>query len=216
MNSSLNFVVLWKTCMNPQLSQGTCIIAVCVSASLILAPYKVSVVFHLKGTMAFYVISMWTIIRLSYKLWGNLLSDSKWAACHGQGNFIDVKINCSSRKRVSWIDKDDALYTKYIGAVHLFESWYWNRPFSAIRYFLAKAPFMFFFSQIKKVYVGDDAVKSLTTIYSYLHKEESIAYFSRFLGTFSQLLFDSRYSKSEWSACVLARWCGVGRLDTLQ
>ena len=42
----------------------------------------------------------------------------------------------------------------------------------------------FFFSQIKKVYIGDDEVKSLTTIYSYLHKEESIVYVSRFLGKF--------------------------------
>ena len=64
-------------------------------------------------------------------------------------------------------------------------------------------------SQIKEVYMSDDEVKALTTMYNFLHKKNSIVYVSRFSRQFSQLLLydqklDSWYSRSEWSACVLA------------
>ena len=35
-------------------------------------------------------------------------------------------------------------------------------------------------SQVKEVYMSDDEVEALTTMYSYLHKEDSIVYVSRF------------------------------------
>ena len=104
---------------------------------------------------------MWTIIRLRYKLWGNLLSDSNWAACHCQGNFIVVKINWQQQKKSHLHWQRLALHQIHKNSVLI-----WNLILEktlTICRFLDKAPFMFF-SQIKKVYKGDDEVKSLTTI----------------------------------------------------
>ena len=54
---------------------------------------------------------------------------------------------------------------------------------------------------------------------SYLYKEDSAVYVSRFSQQFPNLLLyyqklDSWYSRSEWSACVLARWGDANGLDT--
>ena len=71
----------------------------------------------------------------------------------------------------------------------------------------------------KEVYMADDEVDALTKMYSFLHKEDSIVYVPKFTRQFSQLKLydqklDSRYSRSERSACVLARWYGANGLDT--
>ena len=67
--------------------------------------------------------------------------------------------------------------------------------------------------------MADDEVDTLTQLYSFLHKEDSIVYVPKFTRQFSQLMlhdqkFDSRYSRSERSACILARWYGANGLDT--
>ena len=54
---------------------------------------------------------------------------------------------------------------------------------------------------------------------SYLYKEDSAVYVSRFSQQFPNLLLyyqklDSWYSRSEWSAGVLAQWGGANGLDT--
>ena len=72
---------------------------------------------------------------------------------------------------------------------------------------------------VKEVYMSDDQVESLTTMYTFLHKEDSIVYVPKLPCRFSQLLLydqklDSRYSRSERSACILARWYGTNGLDT--
>lgn len=74
-------------------------------------------------------------------------------------------------------------------------------------------------SPIKEVYMSDDEVESLTTMYTFLHKEDSIVYVPKLSRQFSQLQLydqklDSRYSRSERSACILARWYGANGLDT--
>ena len=74
-------------------------------------------------------------------------------------------------------------------------------------------------SPVKEVYMSDDEVESLTTMYTFLHKEDSIVYVPKLSRQFSQLLLydqklDSRYSRSERSACILARWYGTNGLDT--
>ena len=71
----------------------------------------------------------------------------------------------------------------------------------------------------KEVYMADDEVDTLTQMYSFLHKEDSIVYVPKFTRQFSQLKLydqklDSRYSRSERSACILARWYGANGLDT--
>lgn len=62
-------------------------------------------------------------------------------------------------------------------------------------------------------------VDALTKMYSFLHKEDSIVYVPKFTRQFSQLKLydqklDSRYSRSERSGCILARWFGANGLDT--
>ena len=74
-------------------------------------------------------------------------------------------------------------------------------------------------SPVKDVYMSDDEVESLTTMYTFLHKEDSIVYVPKLSRQFSQLLLydqklDSRYTRSERSACILARWYGTNGLDT--
>lgn len=71
----------------------------------------------------------------------------------------------------------------------------------------------------KDVYMADDEVDSLTKMYSFLHKEDSIVYVPKSTRQFSQLQLynqklDSRYCRSERSACILARWHGANGLDT--
>ena len=71
----------------------------------------------------------------------------------------------------------------------------------------------------KEVYMADDEVDALTQMYSFLHKEDSIVYVPKFTRRFSQLKLydqklDSQYSRSERSACILARWYGANGLDT--
>lgn len=74
-------------------------------------------------------------------------------------------------------------------------------------------------SPIKEVYMSDDEVEALTTMYTFLHKEDTIVYVPKLSRQFSQLLLydqklDSWYSRSERSACILARWYGANGLDT--
>ena len=67
--------------------------------------------------------------------------------------------------------------------------------------------------------MADDEVDTLSQMYSFLHKEDSIVYVPKFARQFSQLKLydqklDSRYSRSERSACILAQWYGANGLDT--
>ena len=71
----------------------------------------------------------------------------------------------------------------------------------------------------KEVYLADDEVAALAKMYSFLHKEDSIVYVPKFVRKCAQLnlyhqKLDSRYSRSERSACILARWYGSNQLDT--
>ena len=68
--------------------------------------------------------------------------------------------------------------------------------------------------------MSDDEVEALTTMYTFLHKEDSIVYVPKLSCQFTQLLLydqkvDSWYSRSEQSACILARWYGANGLDTV-
>ena len=68
--------------------------------------------------------------------------------------------------------------------------------------------------------MGDDEVEALTTMYTFLHKEDTIVYVPKLSCQFPQLLLydqkvDSWYSRSEQSACILARWYGANGLDTV-
>ena len=69
-------------------------------------------------------------------------------------------------------------------------------------------------SPIKVDYMSDEEVEALTTMYTFLHKEDTIVYVPKLSCQFPQLLLydqkvDSWYSRSEQSACILARWYGA-------
>ena len=102
--------------------------------------------------------------------------------------------------------KESAMLKSYTG-VNLF-----NLSFVDKHFVQVLPPF-------KEVYMADDEVDALTKMYSFLHKEDNIVYVPKFTRQFSQLKLydqklDSRYSRSERSACVLARWYGANGLDT--
>ncbi|XP_068678691.1 uncharacterized protein [Montipora foliosa] len=74
-------------------------------------------------------------------------------------------------------------------------------------------------SPVKEIYMSDNEVESLTKMYTFLHKEDCIVYVPKLCCQFSQLQLydqklDSRYSRSERSACIMARWYGSSGLDT--
>ena len=74
-------------------------------------------------------------------------------------------------------------------------------------------------SPVKDIYMSDNEVESLTKMYTFLHKEDCIVYVPKLCCQFSQLQLydqklDSRYSRSERSACIMARWYGSSGLDT--
>ena len=68
--------------------------------------------------------------------------------------------------------------------------------------------------------MSDDEVEALTTMHTFLHKEDTIVHVPKLSCQFTQLLLydqkvDSWYSRSEQSACILARWYGANGLDTV-
>ena len=74
-------------------------------------------------------------------------------------------------------------------------------------------------SPVKEIYMSDGEVEALRTMYAFLHKEDSIVYVPKLSHKFSSLMLydqklDSQYSRSERSACILARWYGANGLDT--
>ena len=74
-------------------------------------------------------------------------------------------------------------------------------------------------SPVKEIYMSDGGVEALRTMYAFLHKEDSIVYVPKLSHKFSSLMLydqklDSQYSRSERSACILARWYGANGLNT--
>ena len=72
---------------------------------------------------------------------------------------------------------------------------------------------------VKEIYMSDGEGEALRTMYAFLHKEYSIVYVPKLSHKFSSLMLydqklDSQYSRSERSACILARWYGANGLDT--